>query len=573
MEEGVNAVRASNWQGKSSLVAAIEAAIGADTSLTEGRSHGRVVLEGPERYEVELRREGEEVVLTGEPYLVDQRDRVCAELFAFLDESNPVRRAVREGERLDPVLTRPLDLEDIDEQIAELKAEREAIQRELEGARDDAGRLPGLEKQVNAVESEISALRERRDALRDEVGDADRIDDLADLKAERAQVADLIDRLEGAIDRTSEKLGERYAELEDLVVRDASDVEAELAETREAIREGARDVELLQSIYSAQRRLLEENRVGLLDDVDHGLLDDEFSCWTCGETTNRESIERRIDGLGDRIQEIESELAESRERLDELEGEREEAAASRRRKRDLEDRISNLETTLADREESLGSARERAGELDRRIEAAADADVATTEELTDVESEIKYKENELTDLTEELEACSASAEREETLVTELETICEELEALRTRKERVRREMRESFDRALSEVVQRFDTGFESARLTADFELEVARDGRAVERNALSEGELELLGFVVAIAGHETYDVAETVPFMLLDRLGGLADENLHRLVEYLEDRCEYLVLTAMPEHTTFDGAEIDPKDWAVVSREQEATTV
>jgi hypothetical protein len=65
-------------------------------------------------------------------------------------------------------------------------------------------------------------------------------------------------------------------------------------------------------------------------------------------------------------------------------------------------------------------------------------------------------------------------------------------------------------------------------------------------------------------------VADDVPIMLLDGLGGLADENLRTLVEYLEDRVEYLVFTTYPETTTFEGHTIDPDEWTVVSTETDA---
>ncbi|MFB6198591.1 MAG: ATPase, partial [Halobacteriaceae archaeon] len=84
-------------------------------------------------------------------------------------------------------------------------------------------------------------------------------------------------------------------------------------------------------------------------------------------------------------------------------------------------------------------------------------------------------------------------------------------------------------------------------------------------DALSEGERELLGIVAAVAGHEAFDVGDRVPVMLLDGLGGLASENLQILVEYLSERTEYLVLTAYPEYEGFEGNELSPSDWQVVS--------
>jgi DNA repair ATPase RecN len=58
IEPGVNVIKASNWQGKSSLIKAITTAMGTTRPLTEGEAAGKVELAGDDReFRVELRRE------------------------------------------------------------------------------------------------------------------------------------------------------------------------------------------------------------------------------------------------------------------------------------------------------------------------------------------------------------------------------------------------------------------------------------------------------------------------------------------------------------------------------------
>jgi hypothetical protein len=147
----------------------------------------------------------------------------------------------------------------------------------------------------------------------------------------------------------------------------------------------------------------------------------------------------------------------------------------------------------------------------------------------------------------------------------------ELADLRRRKTEMRRRTREAFDRTIGEVVDLFETSFESARLTGDFDLVVARDGREVPTSALSEGEVELLGVAVAVAGYRAYDVDERVPVVTLDRLGGIADDNLGRLTDYLLGLSEFVVTTAYPEHASVTGHEVDPAEWSVVSDRTDAS--
>lgn len=570
IESGVNAVRASNWQGKTSLLDALQVAMGTKTTLTEGTDSGQVRLRlGEAEYTVELVRNGTEVSRTGEPYLTAEYDRVRAELFAFLDESNPIRRAVRAGETLEPLLTRPLDFENIDERIADLTGEREQIEREIERATDAADELPGVIEDIREYESErdeLTAELDEIDTVADDDIDAKR-EGLSASRAERDRIENRVERLRETIERTETKLSEQRAALDSTTVPDEDDIEAELETQRSKQSAVERDLELLRSVYEANERVLAENRVELVTDVEHDVLDDSIGCWVCGADADRDAFETRLAGLRERISALEDRATRHRDRVAELETRREEVAASERRVRDLENEIDDLERQLTERRESLQTAESNLESVRERVETL-EAEVEETDDArTELESRRKYVERELDDLRERQSTLESRAEQRELLVAEREELTEEIESLRGRKEAVKRELRETFDGAIDEVVDRFETGFETARLTGNFDVVVAREGREASLDALSEGERELLGIAVALAGYLTFDVAEDVPLLMLDGLGGLADENLQALVDFLEPYPDALVLTAYPEHRGFTGHELDPTEWSVVSRE------
>jgi len=571
IDPGVNAVRASNWQGKSSFLAGIKTVFGTATPLTEGQSTGRAVLQtDDEEITVELERTNGSVSRSGQPYLEDEYDRICAELFAFLDEDNDIRQAVRTGENLEALLTRPLDFENIDEQIANLQSEREQVERELERADQAAERLPQLQQRVTSLEEELEELRAEREAVDDDsAGESDARDDLSELRAERDQVITKIERLETTAERVRETLAEKRAELESLTVPSDADVEDELESLHANLRDTERDTELLQSVYEANKRVLDEGRVELLTEVSHDMLSDSVTCWVCGNDATRDDIEAQLAALDDRIADLRSQAAETRDRVEDLEAKRDEIKKARRKETDLSDHIGDLETRLAETEEELESARERRDNLETRI-TKLEAEVDSTEDrITDLESEIKYTEAELTDVREELEETETLAQQREMLEEEYDSLTDEIVDLRTRKEDVKRRTREAFSSALADLLEQFDTGFETARLTSTFDLVVAREGREAQLDALSEGERELLGIVAALAGYVAFEMNQRVPVMLLDGLGGLASDNLQILVEYLVARTEYLVLTAYPENEGFDGNELSPSDWEVVSHESD----
>lgn len=568
--EGVTAVKGSNWQGKTSLIDALQVGMGTKTALTEGVETGTVSLdvEGTE-HNVRVERDGTEIVRSGGPYLTDEYDRIRARLFAFLDERNEIRTAIREGADLEPLLTRPLDFENIDERIRELRDEREQVERELERATDAAERLPQLTEDIAQTESELEEIRERKAALSDNAtrsGDGKR-DELSNVRAKRERTESKIERLEKTIQRIEEQLAEKREQLESLAVPDEANLESELADERNLLSELERDLELLRSVYEANERILDEDRLGLVTTVDHSVLEDSVSCWVCGEETERDAFETQLDAIRERITDREQQAREHRERVEQLEARRDEIAEKERRQRDLEREVDNLQQKRTDRQESLEAAKTELASLKERIDELEATVAETNDELTEIESQRKYLQRELDDLRETKSTLESRADRRDTLETERTNLTEEIETLRSRKESIKRELRETFDEAIDEVVDRFETGFETARLTSTFELVVARDGRESSLDALSEGERELLGLVVALSGYLTFDVAEDVPLMLLDGLGGLADENLQSLVSFLKDHPRYLVVTTYPEYGDYDGHELDPTEWTVVSRE------
>lgn len=570
LEPGLNAVRGANWQGKSSLLHGIETAMGTETPLTEGEANGRVELSTPEESTVvELARENGTVTRTGEPYLEDDYTRTCASLYAFLGTDNEVRAAVRRDENLEEVLTRPLDLENIDEKIADRKDERRQVETERDRAKEAASELPPLENELTELETQLEALRDERDELERPDGESDESQaELADARAERDEAAQRVERLEASIERTEATLEDRRSERDDLTVPETA-VASSLAEEREALSDVRRKLDLLETVYSANKRILDEDHLELVSDIDRGLVEDSVSCWVCGDETAVDDIESSVDALGKRVAELRSTVSEHEQRVEELEETRQEKKRAEQRQRDLDDEIADLETKLADRAESLDRATERHEQLEDRVGTLSETVAEENDRLTEVESEITLLSTDYEETKERIEELEQRAEQQSSLEAEYESLTDEIERLRNRKDELKQRTREAFDAAIRDILPRFNAGFETARLTSEFDLVVAREGREASLDALSEGELELLGILVALAGHEAFDVAEDVPVILLDRLGALSDENLHLLVEYLRDRAPYLVFTAYPEYETFDAHEITPATWQVVSNDME----
>lgn len=571
IKPGINTIRASNWQGKSSLINAIETAMGTTTPLTEGTDYGTVELTTEaDTIVTELIRQDGEVIKQGDSYLSNERDRICADLFAFLDEDNEVRQAVRTGENLEAILTRPIDFERIDERIKELRQEREQVESELERAEAASQNLPDAQEQVRRLESEIEELRSERENYTTADGDsesASKQEEFSDARAQRNRLKDQKERLETAISNTQERLENLREERDQLKVPDGLSLESDITETREALTEVEVDIDLLESVYTANKRILDAERVDLLTEVEHGIDKDTINCWICGRSTDRETLNTQLEALANRLSNLRETAEEYRSNLEEIESKQQTIRQTKRQKQDLEAEIDSLKETIADRKGSLATAKDQLEQINNHIEELEATVEASNEQLTDIESEIKYKQADLDDAREKLESLEREADQREQLKSERRSLTEDIEDLRTRKEQIKEETRATFDNAIQTLISRLAPGFESARLTSNFDLIVAREGREASLDALSEGEVELLGIVTALAGYEAFDVADHVPVILLDGVGDFAGENLGQVVRYLADRATYIVTTAYPEQDISEDHIIDPTEWTVVSKD------
>ena len=586
LDPGLNVVQASNFQGKSSFAAAIRTVLGVTGQydvppLTEGAESGSVTLTtDDDSYEVTLERAPDGAVTqSGTPYLTDETDQVCARLFALLDEDNPIRIAVRDGADLTPLLQAPLDIADVDRRIDALQTERRDLEAELSRAEQVTERIPAVQESVTQLEAELEELRSRREVLEEEAERND--DDLADEVVEKRSTLEEyerhIERTEASIERKRERLTEKEAELEQLEVP-AVDDDADVTAKRERIDELERKIDLLTRVSQVSREILEEGELDLITTVDRSLAGDEVECWTCGQLTGVDRMERRIDALR-------SELASQRERKETLAEEVErhaarqrEAERKQREAESLREEVQRLRLDVEESETELEQLEEKRdaleGELAELESALDEQEAAVEEELTDVtvringcERRLSEKRQELADLENEREDLAALRERREELDAELT-------ALRNRKRDAQTELVAQFDEAMAAVLERFAPGFGGAHLQLKtgpdgdverIDLVIAREGRETTVDALSEGEVELVGVALVLAGYRAFDVDERVPAVVVDGIGQLAAEHLHNLAEYLQDTGEYLVTTAYPEVGSFDGRTISPEEWDVVS--------
>ena len=593
VEPGVNVVQGSNFQGKSSLIAAIRTVMGStghydQYPLTENTDTGSVTLETNDgTYEITIRDGATGVTPeTAETYLTDETEQVAAYLFAFLGEDNPIRKAVRNGDDFTDILLEPLALERLSEKIDALQQERQTVERDISEAERAVDQIVEVQQKVSRLEAELEALYERREQLDTETGDKDRVDDLTEALSTKR---DQLERTTGQQHRLEDRLEQRRAaidecrtELSDLEDPEDVDRTTDIERQRDQVAELTETIDFLEDLYRVNKNTVDEDMLAHVTNVERSLTEDSVACWVCDGETSIDEISSRLTELKDRLSGLQEQRQQLKTEIEEVEQHRREIEKQKQRRADLRSRITNLAADIEDMVRDLESVEKRkqvlkteVKELETEVEEAEDE---YNEALTDVKTQIRTTEREFQSSRERLDELDGQKGRLEELRETKTDLTAEIERLRNEKDAKQRSLVEEFNEAIDDIVDQFAPGFDGGYLTAkraagtdeieSFELVVARDGVETQLDNLSEAERELVGLALTIAGFQAFDVDEMMPAIFVDGISQLSADHLHNLVSYLQTENEILVITAYPEAGEFDANIITPESWDVVSDDE-----
>jgi len=602
-DPGVTVLTGRNATNRTSLLQALMAGLGSeDVSIKGDADEAHVELSiGGETYTRTLTRQNGEVYATGDPYLADPE---LADLFVFLLESNEARRAVELGADLREIIMRPVDTAAIEAEIDELQDERDTVERQLEELDTLKRELPSLEQRRQELETEIEDKEAQLAETKAAIEDTDQ-----EVSATRDQEAELEDALETFRDTRSDLEDVRYsleteresisaletetedretelAELPETPMAEVGEIDDRIETLRSRREELDATVNDLQKVIQFNEEMLDGTSSDVVaalrddpDDVTDQLVDDRVVCWTCGSDVDSESVEATVDRLRSLRTEKLQQRRDLQSEIDDLKTEKATYEDQRRQRSRIEERLERATDELErrrDRVEELVAERDRLEEaitdLEDEVERLQDE---TQSELLDLHREANEIEFELGQLGSDLEEVTAEVERIESQVDARESLQERREAireetadLRTRIDRTETEAVEQFNDHMGSVlsildyenleriwIERRQETVSQGRHTVEqsvFDLHVVRstdDGTTYEDSIdhLSESEREVTGLVFALAGYLTHDIHETCPFLLLDSIEAIDSDRIARLVDYVADYADYVVVALLPE--------------------------
>ena len=578
-EAGVTALAGRNATNRTSFLQSIMAAMGSDHASLKGdaeRGHVEIKI-GGQTYTRTLARKNGTVTFGGEPYL----DRPqLADLFAFLLESNEARRAVVRGDDLRELILRPVDADEVEATIDRLQAEKREIdetiselsaaKRERESLAEERARL---ENDLESVEAELAAAQETLSAEENDA-DSERFDLLREAQTDLEDVTYDIETEQTSV-QSLEAEREEVSKQRSAITTDGEDLD-DLASDIERLRGRKREldetVSQLRTVIQFNEDMVEAEYPELLETnegavTDQLLADREVTCWTCGSSVETDRIEETLSSLRDLRREKVERRNEVDSQLDSLTDERAESEQRREERDRLERTLNDLEAEIEERRDRIETLEDRRSTLEETvetpetdIESEAEETLGTQKTVTKHEVERDRIKRELGAVSDDIDAIDERLKERSDLTDRREEIADELEAQRTRIERLEHEAIGAFNEHMETVlglldyanleriwIERLATGNE-----ASFELHVTRStdsGTTYEDSVahLSESEREVTGLIVALAGYLVHDVHEHVPFMLLDSLEALDSERIATLIEYLEQYTPYIVVALLPE--------------------------
>jgi DNA repair exonuclease SbcCD ATPase subunit len=593
LDPGVTIVAGENASNKSSLLGSLGGVLGGPRPrLRGGADTGSITLAvGGERFGLDLaRRDGETVVTDATTYA---EASTLVDLFVYLGEENPIRRAVVDGGDLHELLMRPVDTAEIESEIDRLLERRREIDERIAELDATVEALPELEVRAQQLAEERDDVAARLDERRAAIEEADYrdateatrhlLDDLKSARSERDRLRDRRDTKRRALDSLRDDLAAVEEELADLTDDDADPgnveerieaIEAELARLRD--RKGRLDetISALSPIVELNQQFLADTRLPRAFDADDVVDDlqpdaESVTCWTCGQSVERSEIRAQVEAVEAILQEkrreretVAARIEEHKEKRGRLDARRDEHADLVAKRRQLEREIAERERTLADLESRLDEVAGRIDELDAEL---ADADavgdiVDRHREVSELEYERGRLERELADVNERIDAGEEAKAKRESLREERAEVTSRLAACRDRVDRIERETVETVNECMARVLDRLayreveriwiERRDEGERTTFDLQVVRTADDGSVYRAAvdtLSKSEREVVGLVIALAGYLVYDVAESVPVVVVDAIEMLDAERIHGLLDFFDSHARYVVAAVLPE--------------------------
>lgn len=492
---GVTVLSGKNATNRTSFLRALSAVLGSnDVTLKGDSDKGSVELTvDDETYAREITRQNGTLRFSGKPYL-DEDKAAYADLFAFLFERNKARSAIRQGGNLHDIVMKPVDTEAIENQITQLKSQRDEKQQRKEEIESKLDKLPKLKTRESELQDKISELEDEIEAKEAEIEEAegsleepteqtDEVEEkLGTLRSKQSTLKETeanIETTQDAIESLKEELEAAEEAVADISVDEErlSALDSEISDLYDDINRKESMMNELQNIMQFNREMMEEERVddeifaSLREgthssetdgDVTDKLLEDQddIICWTCGNKTKKVDIQETLERLKSVHEDLFGERQMLSEQVEELEAEKEEIQEQKQQREKLRDKIDRTTQKVERRKQNLDQLEDRRESLTSEIASLEDEVQRLQEEqdnqLVELRQELSKLEYELEQVTDDFEETHDQIDSIKSLDEELEQVEQNIDDINTELEELRKRIEEIEQRTIDEFNTHMD---------------------------------------------------------------------------------------------------------------------
>ena len=588
LKNGLNVIEAPNASGKTSLLRAFLLSVapvngsGYGYILNTGTKDGFVQIEDSDGNIIkrELTRMPRGVTIKGDN-LIDESLQPLAQKFAIGGPDNELLNAVRSGQNLKELLLEHTNVDVLNSELRNMKAHKIQLIRSVDTLSEKIVNKYELIAKNKIAESKLVNLKTQQAKLESEKK-KHKVEEGDNRKFETAIVA--LEKINLTINQLSSSISNLEKHI-NYFESDSTRLTKEIDSMRSTEKIG------LESISNKIEKLTTEKQylTAQIDSINHfideitrlidsphtissesgsstetSLLDDKISCPVCGSHTKESALETHKKSLIQnrknnliRVSNIDTDISDLSMKYN----------AAKKAENELKIKLDNLskfhldmtsskaqikqyQSQLNDVNENKKHQESIVKQLENNIETKS---VETTKKLTAVSQKIGMIESEIKHANSLLKANKQHEQTFKKTKSNLKMVEDDIVSLRNKIRDNEENIRKTFNETIAKITSTLKfKNIDVITMDSAFDLKITRtseDGAGYfdkeSIKTLSKSELEVVGIIVMLSGYIVYGLNKFFPIMILDELTFMDKTRLDKLIEYISEIVETVILTTL----------------------------
>ncbi|MCS3924559.1 archaea-specific SMC-related protein [Methanosalsum natronophilum] len=510
--------------------------------------------------------------------------------FAIGNNTNTLLTTIRNGGDIRNAIIEHTNLDELEAReheynvsLQKYRQEMKTLQSELKRKDELINQKGELNSQIKQVEKEIHLIE--MSSKDDDVQDNESHQQYMDLKSSYTNLVQSIAKLKSSIENKefqlknlNQEVRNKENELENLkefnpekvmeLKSQHSMLKSKLSENTEKIDTVNVYIDNLEKTLHSDHTIIDQYNEQMNEKLlETGLLGkSKKTCPTCGSRTDDENLKKHLQHLhsisSDLIEtnnKIKNQIYQVQQELDDVESQQSKYNKYRSELNRTYLQVNELESDLVTEKEKLEQYQQDLTILKDKLDSVSKKHNDKKTGLNNNYIELKAKHGILKEKMDEtesmLEALATKQDQLNNIKSKLNSLQDKKKEVVKEKEYLQSAVRTTFNENINHIKDII--GFENIKnvrlevLNDKYNLVVVREEEKkpdrYSLQTLSTSELEVVGLIVMLSGYLAYKVNEKFPVLILDELTYLDVDRLTKLMDYLQQKVESIILTKLPE--------------------------